>query len=452
MRPQWQPASVDEGAGAREEVARPVPAAAVSTRRCVHRPVAVMLTVSLVCSEAAWGQTPLQRPDAAVRGAWLMGIEVDPAARTAIDTGRHSLFHDSGRARVVSDAALSPDELGGRVPFPLEPPELLASPAAPLPPLVAQHDGSPAGTGAGRTSTGTPGASLGEAPQDIAQIFLRQSSSLLPAENWQFELGFNYLWQEAPALVLLPGDLLDFQQVRDRRVIVPLTLRYGWNDRLEVFGTLPVGVSHFERLDAANGATTTRGGLGDVSAGFLYQWLRETDRQPDVITSVSFTAPTGPDPFGLSPNVAALGTGFWSVGGAVNVVQSFDPIVLFGGVGYRHEFGRSVRGVFLQPGETFTYSCGVGFSVNDDIALTAELSGAYQTRLRANGRTVPNSATEPVALQVGYTRRLGPAWSIQPYARIGLTPDAPDFLLGCSLISSPRPGGLLPGSLPGGGP
>lgn len=292
-------------------------------------------------------------------------------------------------------------------------------------------DGEPQGTQSASASEAAP---LGQEPDDISKIFLRQSSSLLAPGRVQYEVGFVYLWQDASALTILPGGVLDFQEVRDRRFLVPLTIRYGLNDCVELFGSLPVGVSHFERTDPMFRDATTRGGLGDAGAGLLVQWLRETDDNPDVISSISVTAPTGPDPFKLSPNVAALGSGFWSMNTSVSLVKSFDPIVLFGGVGYRHEFGTLVQGIPVQPGEAFTYSFGMGFSVNDDIALNAEISGSFQGRLRANETLVPNSASELLALQLGYTRRLSSKRSIQPFVAMGLTDDSPDFLLGFQLI------------------
>ena len=43
-------------------------------------------------------------------------------------------------------------------------------------------------------------------------------------------------------------------------------------------------------------------------------------------------------------NGLALGTGVWSVSASIFMIKGFDPLVLFGGLGYTHEFARDFQG------------------------------------------------------------------------------------------------------------
>lgn len=319
----------------------------------------------------------------------------------------------------------------------LPPAEEDFAPAAPREPEgipAVEPDGSrtdSTGVNSQRDSTSGP---LGEAPEDISQIFLRQSSSLLQRGTWQLESGLTYLWQDTDALVLLPGDALAFQRMRDRRWMVPLTARYGLTNNTEWFGSLPVGLAHFERTDVRDSDATTQGGIGDAVIGLLHQFQRETARRPDVIGQLSLGVPTGVDPYTGGRNVAPLGDGTWNVTAGVNFVRSVDPVVLYGGMSYRHDFAGEFVGHEIQPGPTYGYSCGLGFAVNDDVALTGELTGAFQMRATIDGRPIANSSAEPVTMRLGLTRRITRDTSMQPFVTWGLTEDSPDFQLGFFLI------------------
>lgn len=275
---------------------------------------------------------------------------------------------------------------------------------------------------------------LGEAPVDISQIFLRQSSSLLSQGVLQTELGVTYSWQQADAIVVLPDSSIELERVRERALLMPLTARYGWSENLEIFFTLPIGVANFERSNSLENDFTTRGGLGDVSGGFLWQLRKETAECPGLIYSMQGTAPTGSTPYGPGINIAALGSGFWSISSNLNAVKSYDPVVIFGGVGYRHEFENEFDGLTITPGEAFTYSFGMGLSLNDDIAVSAELSGEFRTLSLVDDLGIPNSTSEPILLQFSITRRVCQDRSVQPFVAFGLTDDAPDVFLGAFFI------------------
>lgn len=277
---------------------------------------------------------------------------------------------------------------------------------------------------------------FGQEPEDIRQVFLRQSSSLLSPGTAQWDIGFTYVWNDSDALTVLSDNSIDLQRQRDRQFLTPITWRYGLSDCVEVFATVPLGVSAFERTDIDDGTTTTRAGLGDVGGGLLFQVMRETAVCPDVILGSNFTAPTGAAPFGPSSNIASLGGGFWTLATDVSFVKSYDPVVVFASIGYRHEFSNEFSGTTITPGEVISYSYGLGFSVNDDIALTAELTGEYQREYVVGGRSVPSSNQEPISLRFGFTRRVTSQRSVQPFISVGVTSDAPEVFMGMYFIRS----------------
>jgi hypothetical protein len=72
--------------------------------------------------------------------------------------------------------------------------------------------------------------------------------------------------------------------------------------------------------------------------------------------------------------------------------------------------------------------------VNQNVSLSAQLSGAYQSETRLNGTTISGSSQEPVSLRMALTSRLAKNYYLEPSVTFGLNNDAPDFLLGISFV------------------
>jgi hypothetical protein len=146
------------------------------------------------------------------------------------------------------------------------------------------------------------------------------------------------------------------------------------------------------------------------------------------------SAPTGSKPKeeGLS-----LGSGHWEASFGVQFIKTVDPIVLFAGVHYAHPFesryfvNDAVRAV--NPGEIGGYNFGFGFAVNENISLSAQISGSYQSNAGADGTTVFGSSSEPVSLRSALTYRCSKRTYVEPSVVIGLDDETSDFILGISL-------------------
>jgi hypothetical protein len=270
---------------------------------------------------------------------------------------------------------------------------------------------------------------IGEAPEDISEIFLRQSTVLLKPGEGQVDWGFLYTWQETRQTVVLNNGQLTTEHARDRQLVIPLNIRYGIQERAQVFAQLPMGYAIFERADIQQDEVTSRLGTGDLVVGFQRLLSQEKIDSPDIIGSLSIGAPIGNHAFHPSDS-AAIGSGFWSLNAGVNFVKSFDPIVLFTGLGYTHFYQAEHVGQSIQPGELFNYSFGLGFAVNDSIVLSGELSGALQTYFYSEGQRIPNSLTEPYSLRFALTQVLCKDRFLEPYVILGLTSDAPDLQVG----------------------
>ncbi|MDM7997712.1 MAG: transporter [Acidobacteriota bacterium] len=279
----------------------------------------------------------------------------------------------------------------------------------------------------GPTGTQTP-KPIGQKPEDetdIRKIFLRQSTVLLRPGQVEIEAGPEYTRNQVSSPIL---------NAKLRQFRMPLSARIGLFNRAEMYMTVPAVYARQEFAFAESAVANGEFGLGDVSAGLNLEIARETARWPDVIGFVALSAPTGSKP---KETALSLGSGHWELGFGAQFIRTVDPVALFAGVYYAHAFparyfvNDAVQSV--DPGETAGYNFGFGFAVNEDISLSAQITGSYQSNARASGKDIFGSSREPVSLRSALTYRCSPKIYLEPSVTIGLDDETADFALGISL-------------------
>jgi hypothetical protein len=291
------------------------------------------------------------------------------------------------------------------------------------------------------TPTGRPPAGQPESPpvtkpvgeeqrqdEERERVFLRQQTVLLRPGQFELDTSVQYTRTQNQ------GD--PTAQITSRQITFIPTMRAGLLSGLEGFIDLPFGWSQREiNLRVPNLRTLDQDnfGLADMSFGLKYLLVSESDRWPDLIASLTATAPTGEAQNPLSIFPVRLGGGRWLVGGGLNFVRSYDPAVLFGGIAYTSAFDGTVSGLTVSGGDTFSYSLGLGFALNDQLTVSGQFTGAYSDRIKLQGTTL-NVEREPLALRSALTYRFATGEYIEPSITYALNRDAPDAILGLSFI------------------
>jgi hypothetical protein len=269
---------------------------------------------------------------------------------------------------------------------------------------------------------------IGQEPEDtgdIRLVFLRQSTVLLHPGQVEVETAMTYQYTQSVSSIF---------NARFRQFQMPYAARVGLFNRAEAVVAIPVAYARRDLGFADSVVSSDEAGVGDLSAGFNYELKRESASAPDVIATVGVGMPAGgkPDVEGLS-----LGTGHWTATVGVQVIKIADPVALFGGIRFDHQFparyflGDDVHTV--DPGETAGYNFGFGFAVNEYVSLSAQVTGSHQGDVRADGQRVFASSREPVAVRSALTYQYSSGTFIEPSIAIGLTDDTPDFQIGVSL-------------------
>ncbi len=270
-------------------------------------------------------------------------------------------------------------------------------------------------------------ASLGpEEEEDLRTVYLRDASVVLSPGTWDFEMDLQYR-RGKTAYFLSESDLT-------RQIQLALTARSGIRKGLEGLIYVPMIYSYREVSESGTVSSAADTGLGDVSTGVSLQITPETASWPELLGTIQVRAPTGQSPYQDDGNRPTMGSGHWALAANLQWVRSADPLVLFGGIGYFHQFPRDASGQEYAPGPGLQYSMGLGFSVNTDVSLSGRFVGFFQSNWKIDGETVEGSSYEPMTLRLAATMRCRRKTYLEPAVTFGLNDDAPDVSIGAALV------------------
>lgn len=290
--------------------------------------------------------------------------------------------------------------------------------------------------------------------------------------KFTLDAGFTYSYYDRRQLALSGFLALDaiflgsinLDQTKATVGTLEITGRYGLSDRFSIEASVPYVYRDTRFVSGgAGGASsivsevqTRSSGIGDASVAAYYQWVKESQRWPDIVTSVRVRAPTGRDPFGLKliqpddgnnnlnvPEKLPTGSGIWSTTFNVSALRTYDPVILFANLGYT--YNKPTRFDDISPvldqispakvalGNTLQLSGGLAIALNDRSAISfsvaAAVSGATHTTAPGEKKQrVPGSSSNSTTLNIGGSYVLPSGWTVNGQLAAGLTPDAPNFV------------------------
>jgi outer membrane murein-binding lipoprotein Lpp len=279
----------------------------------------------------------------------------------------------------------------------------------------------------------------------IEEALRQQNALLLPPKAVELELGVNYAYTSSEFVnidgfsippVLVVGDIVS-EQV-DRWSVSPYaTVRAGLPWQFQFDMRMPYIYETEERV-RADGTALDRGdtALGDVELGLSRAWYLP-GAWPDLVTRLNWKTTTGDDPFDVTnPDILPLatGTGFNGVQGTVTWIKPTDPALLYGSFGYVWNMEDTKNGATINPGDTVLASIGTAWAMSSDLTMNFGLSHRYTLEAEVDGFEVDGSSNTASSFNTGISYLISPKHALDVNLDIGLTEDAPDFLLS---VSSP---------------
>jgi hypothetical protein len=258
--------------------------------------------------------------------------------------------------------------------------------------------------------------------------FLREERVLIRRGELQLEFSTFYSMDTRDQLIAVPGENSLLVKSENREVSASLLGRYALVDNLELVVEVPFFVyteltNEFQVRGLEQTLDAT--GVGDISGSVRFQLWRETASIPDVIVELNGKSTTGDD-LRFAGDEQLLGTGEWEVGGGITLVKTLDPVVFFGRVGYTHRFG--------DPGDVFSASLGMGFSLNDRVSYNMQVLGAFVDRPAIDETALGgDSGLEIISLQFAVTVLVTRRLFVEPVVNFGLSDDAVDVIVGINM-------------------
>lgn len=307
--------------------------------------------------------------------------------------------------------------------------------------------------------TSTPAAPVGQAPEPArAEVTAipAELGVLTPPGQLVLDPSLEYVRTSNNRLVfrgveIIPGIQLGVIEATDAdrdTGVANIAARYGLTNRLEVELRAPYVVRK-DRITtlAQRDETISRNieldgrGLGDIEASLRYQLNGGRNGWPVFLATTRVKSPTGLGPyevdydeFGVARELAT-GSGFWAVEGGLTMLYPTDPVVIFGGITYLHNFSRDidreVGGALVgrvEPGASIGASLGFGLSLNPRFSVSFGYTHTYIRPTRTEiGATVQSSQPLQIGnFLVGSSFRLTERLTLNSSFEFGMTSDAPD--------------------------
>lgn len=367
--------------------------------------------------------------------------------------------------------------VSGRVPPAMQAPAVATSPpsSGAAPPVQTSAPAPARQPQAGYASTAAEAKAAQEREARSVEDVKEQQQALFNS-GFTIENGISYNRYDRKQLSLNGFLALDaiflgniaIENVESDTLVNDFSLRWGMSPRLTLNANLPfiARKTVYQKGGAGGSAaaiaqeTTNGTGLGDINVGANYKLFGENGWRPDGVLSVSITAPTGREPYGIPwlilerddddfirfavPEEQPTGNGVWQANIGMSFVKTTDPAIIFGNIGYTRSFTGSFDDLDNSPdtvnpgkvrlGDAYSFGAGVAFAFNERTSFSMSVSArlAARARLRYEGaewtKVIGSDATAAM-FNLGVTHALTKRATVVGMLGIGLTPDAPDFSL-----------------------
>jgi len=224
------------------------------------------------------------------------------------------------------------------------------------------------------------------------------------------------------------------QRLRQDQLRGTAALRVGlpWESQIEVRAPY-AWLRQSRTLGDGTHAVNEGSGVGDIEVALSHQFLRESGWWPDLIGGVSWRFTTGHDPFRSQLAAVATGSGIPEFRARVTAVKSSDPLVFFGTLSYAHD--QTVHQAFgaFQPGDAIGLELGTVLAVSPETSFTFGVVQEFRGRTSIDRVGSPGTDTIAASLDLGVARVLTRNVLLDLSLGVGLTHDAPDYVLQVSV-------------------
>jgi hypothetical protein len=299
-------------------------------------------------------------------------------------------------------------------------------------PAIATAPAPSAGTA--KVAAAEPATNDSTELQALSRGLVQRGLLLLPPWSVEVAPGVSYSHSQVQGLVLVQTpegiSTVSDQRLRDDGIEPLISARVGlpWRSQIQV--SVPFD---WKRDSSALGdgteVTHSAAHIGDVQVELSHQFLTESGWRPDLVGGVTWRAPTGLDPYKAPVVSVANGEGSNGVSARLTVLKTIDPLVVFSTLSYSHNFSYPESFGQVQAGDAVDWQLGGLLAVSPDTSLSFGFDQQFKMDTRVDGARIAGSDGVAAAAQFGLDQVLNSRTLLDISLSVGLTRDAPNYVL-----------------------
>ena len=270
------------------------------------------------------------------------------------------------------------------------------------------------------------------AERALERTLTEQGALLLPKGFAEVTPTIAYTRREttSPVFAAVPNLVLANVDTKRDEVLANLNLKIGlpWTSQLEI-GVPYNFVDQSTVINLANaGRVTTSGssnGFGDIQIALAKQLLREKGLLPDLVFRLIYGTGSG----NRGTKDVTLSNGYPTLGGQLTFLKRQDPLAFVASLSYTKEYERDN----IEPGDQFGFSLGAVLAASPETSLQFTFAQTFSRDVRVDGRSIPESNQNQGILSLGASSILAKGMLLNVSVGVGLTNDAPDYVVQVSL-------------------
>ena len=255
---------------------------------------------------------------------------------------------------------------------------------------------------------------IGEAPshESAEDVFMRSIKTMLKPKEMRVDLNFSYRNQEEQQFVPVAGGTLQDNKVETYTTSIKGQIGLGGGSQLYI--SIPYHQTYkYTSFTQPNTGeivshNASNSDFGDTTIGFTQTVLKENIGIPHISLDANAT---------ISDDVQAFGLG-------INLVKSFDPVTLFGGISGQHATRTLENSSEEISNNSYSILLGYAFNINDTVTLGSKFDGSFTEETRTAAQS------DNFGLEFSVTTMLTEKLSFEPYVRFGLDGSASDVTMG----------------------
>lgn len=190
------------------------------------------------------------------------------------------------------------------------------------------------------------------------------------------------------------------------RLTLGAGLSVGILNRWEINVYIPFIANFVENVSAQLHENYSSFNISDISLSSRVQLSYETAYIPAFTINILGSIPIGEHPYKEYPyNELATSSGHGSIGFNVSIVKSFDPAIIYAGIGYDYIFQAVYNNTKYEPGMGVYSYLGLGYAINNFLTANISFNINYNDAIKVDAKRMYGTDTLPMYLGGGLSFR-----------------------------------------------